>query len=88
MDKEAGARPKKKPNILIRILFFLLGTALVLGAVGLIVFRDQLNIDALKRWFSYRALTLSDSGQAESFRYSGTPNDVFVDLNGDLLVCT
>ena len=88
MDKEAGSRPKKKTNILLRILCFLLGVVLVLGAVGLIVFRDQINLDSIRRWFSYRTLTLSDSGQAVSFRYNGTVNDVFVDVNGDLLVCT
>ena len=81
-------QPKKKRNILIRLLLFLLALAVVLGAVGLVVFRDRLNMDALKRWFAYRALTLSDSGQAESFRYSGSVDDVFASLEGDLLVCS
>ena len=81
-------QPAKKRNLLVRLLLFLLALAVALGAVGLVVFRDSLNMDALKRWFSYRALTLSDSGQAESFRYSGSVDDVFAALEGDLLVCS
>jgi len=83
MEEEA----KKKQPITTRLLLFLVGAALVLGVVGLVAFHDRLNVDSIKRWFTYRTLTLSDSGQAESFRYSGSTDDVFVDLAGDLLVC-
>lgn len=62
--------------------------AVVLAAVAVVVFRDSLNLDSLQRWFSYRSLVLSDSGQAQSFRCGGSASDVFVDLDGDLLVCT
>jgi len=79
---------KKKPNILVRILLFFVALAVVLGAVSLVLFRDRINMDAFRRWFNYRSISLSDSGQAESFRYSGTVNDVFANVNGDLLVCT
>lgn len=79
---------KKKPNILIRLILFLLALVLVLGTVCLVLFRDYLNMDALRRWYHYRSLTLSDTGQAESFDYSGTVNDLFADVDGDLLVCT
>jgi len=80
-------QPKKKQNILLRLIAFILMFALVTGAASLVIFRDQLNIDALRRWFTYRSLSLNDSGQAESFPYSGSPEDIFADLNGDLLVC-
>lgn len=82
-------KPKKKKwNILLSLLVFLLTTALVLGTAALIIFRDRLNVDALKRWYHYRSLTLSDSGQAESFPYAGSPDDLFADVAGDLLVCS
>lgn len=84
MDKPS----KKKPNILVRLVLFLVALAFVLGAVSLVLFRDRINMDAFRRWFTYHSLSLNDSGQAESFRYSGTVNDVFADLDGDLLVCT
>ena len=79
---------KKKRNILVSLLVFLLTTALVLGTAALIIFRDRLNLDALKRWYQYRSLSLNDSGQAESFPYAGSPDDLFLDVNGDLLVCS
>lgn len=82
-----GKPERKKPNILLRLALGVLTLAVALGGMLLVVFRDRLNLDALKRWYTYRSLSLSDSGQAESFRYSGSENDVFADLGGDLLVC-
>ena len=73
--------PKKKKNIFLRLFAFILTLAVVMGAACLIFFHDQLNIDALRRWFTYRSLTLNDSGQAESFSYSGSPDDLFADLD-------
>lgn len=80
--------PRKKPRILARLLLFLLALALLLAGVTAVVFRDRLNLDSIKRWFHYRSLILSDSGQAESFPYEGDLTDTFATLNGDLLVCS
>lgn len=77
----------KKPNILLRLALGLLTLAVVLAGAAVVVYRDRLNLDALKRWYTYRSLSLSDSGQAESFHYSSSDSDVFADLAGDLLVC-
>ena len=81
-------KPKKKPNFLVRLLAFLLVLAVGFCLVVLVAFRDSLNIDSLKRWFTYRSLARSDSGQAESFSYDGDLNDIFAVLDGDLLVCS
>lgn len=62
---------QKKPNILLRILAFLLGAALLLGAVALVVFRDELNLDALRRWLNYRSIETSQTGQTEPFTHGG-----------------
>lgn len=80
--------PPKKPNILLRLLAFLLTLALILGAVALVVYRDKVSFDAFRRWFSYRTLAKSDGGQAESFPHEGTVKDSFVAVNGNLLVCS
>lgn len=77
----------KKPNILLRLALGLLTLAVVLAGAAVVIFRDRLNLDDFKRWYTYRSLALNDSGQAESFHYSGSDSDVFVDLDGDLLVC-
>ncbi len=78
--------PKKKPNIVVRFLAFLVTLALLLGAVALVVFRDQLNFDALKRYFTYRSLERSDTGQTESFEYDSGGKGGFDRVGDDLLV--
>lgn len=77
----------KKPNILLRLALALLTLAVLLAGVAVVVYRDRLNLDEFKRWYTYRSLSLNDSGQADSFHHSGSADDVFVDLDGDLLVC-
>lgn len=77
----------KKPNIFLRLVLSLLTLALVLAGAAVVVYRDRLNLDALKRWYTYRSLSLSDSGQAQSFHCGGSNADVYLDLGGDLLVC-
>lgn len=80
--------PKQKPNIVIRILVFIVGLSMVVIAVALVAFRDRLNLDTLQRWFTYRSLELSDSGEAQAFHCGGSASDIYVALDNDLLVCT
>ena len=71
MKQETPAKQPKKPNILARLLALLVTAALVLGALALVVFRDQLNLDALERWLTYRALETSSTGEAAPFFHAG-----------------
>lgn len=71
-EPQAKTPPKKKKsNIVLRLLAFLLTAALVLGALALVVYRDRFNLDALKRWLAYRNLETSQSGQAAPFTHAG-----------------
>ena len=81
---------KKRPvsRFLLRLIALIVGVAVALVLLLLVVFRDRLNIDSIKRWFHYRSLTISDNGRAESFAYDGNLNCAFAVLNGDLLVCS
>ena len=81
-------KSRKVPRFFLRLILFLLAVAVVLGAVAVVVFRDSLNLDSIKRWIHYRTLSISDSGRAESFPYDGSLNDTFAVLDGDLLVCS
>lgn len=84
-------RPPKKRRLsgfLVRLIATLVVLAVGLTLVVLVVFRDRLNIDSVKRWFHYRSLTTSDSGQADAFPYDGDLNCTFAVLDGDLLVCS
>ncbi len=86
MDKQK--LPRKKKNLLVRLLAFLVTLALILSAVYVIVNRDLLNLDSLKRYFTYKSLERNDSGQAQSFSYSGSSTDVISAFGEDLLVCS
>ena len=79
---------KKKPNILVRLLAFLVTLALIFGAVTLVVYRDRLNFDAIRRYFTYRSLERNDSGQAASVGHEGGARDIFVSAGENLLVCS
>lgn len=87
-EQENNEQPRKRPRILSRIFLFVLALILLLVGVTAVVFRDQLNMDNIRRWFHYRSLILNDSGQAEFFTHEGDLNDAYAVLDGDLLVCS
>ena len=78
--------PKKKPNPILRLLAFLLTLVLLLGAVALVAYRDRINLDAIKRYFTYRSLERSDSGQIDAFQFDSSGRGGFSSLGDDLLV--
>ena len=84
--KTVPPAPKKKPNIFVRLLAFLVTLALLLGAVAAVVYRDRLNFDSIRRWFVYRSLEKSDSGQTESFQYDSAGKGGYSRVGDDLLV--
>jgi len=71
MEETTRNKKRAKPNIFLRLLAFLLTAALILGAVALVVFRDRVNLGALKHWLTYRQLETSLSGQTEPFALAG-----------------
>ena len=56
MKKVKAPAPKRlqKPNIAARLLALAVTTALVLGALVLVVYRDTYNLDSFKRWLASR----------------------------------
>ena len=81
-------KPPKLPRFLLRVVATLVVLAVGLALVAAVAFRDSVNLDSIKRWFTYRSLIRGDSGRAESFPYDGDLNDTFAVLDGDLLVCS
>lgn len=88
-EEAQPSKPRRRlPRFLVRLTATLVVLAVALGLVAALVFRDRLNADSVKRWFTYRSLIRSDSGRAESFPYGGDLTDTFAVLDGDLLVCS
>lgn len=82
---EMESKPKK-PNILVRVLALLVTAALLIGAVFLVANRDKFNLDALKRWFEYRDLKTSDTGEAAPFSHAGGDQATFAYLEDGILL--
>lgn len=71
MKEQKETAPAKKPNFFLRVLAFVLTAAMVLGALALVVFRDELNLDALRRRLTYRSLQTGQTEQTEPFAHGG-----------------
>lgn len=78
-------KPQRRAHPILRLLALILTGALILGAVLLVVNRDRLNFDALKRWFTYRTLAQGDNGGGEPFSYQGSGSLTLCACGGDLL---
>lgn len=86
VKKQDNEPPKKRrPHLLIRLIAFVVTLALAAGAIFLVVNRDRLNFDALRRWYTYRTLAKSDTGVGESFPYQGGRSLTLTSCGGDLL---
>ena len=86
--KENQASNRKKPNILVRLIALLVTAALLLGALILVVYWDELNLDALKRWFEYRNLQTSETGEAAPFSHAGGEKASFAYLENGVLMAS
>ena len=60
----------------------------IIGAILLVVYRDKVNLDALKRYITYRNLEKNDAGQTTEFTYTRDASNVFASLDGTLLLCS
>ena len=87
MKEQQESKPKK-PNILVRLIALLVTAALLLGALVLVVYRDRLNLDALARWFEYRNLETSESGEAVPFSHAGGRQANFAYLDSGVLLAS
>lgn len=83
--EKKAPKPRKRSSRLTRLLAFVLTIALVVGAIYLVVNRDRLNFDALKRWFTYRSLAQGDDGNGQPFSYQGGASLTLANCGGDLL---
>lgn len=84
MDEKAP----KKQNFLSRIVALLLTCCLLLGGVALVVYRDHLNLDALRRFLEYRHLQTSQTGEAVPFSHAGGKQMSIAYLNSGVLTAS
>ena len=72
-EKKNTPAPKRlqKPNRFFRLLAMLATAALVLLSMTLVVYRDSININTVKRWLTYRNMDTSITGEAAPFSHAG-----------------
>ena len=72
-EKKTPPAPKrvKKPNIFVRAAALAATGGLILGALALVVYRDRFNLDAFKRWMTYRNMQTSATGEAAPSNTAG-----------------
>ena len=85
---EKNSKQVKRPGLFPRLLALLVTAALVAGALFLVAYRDRLNVDALRRWLSYRSLETSDTGQAAPFTHAGGDDMSLSYLDGRVLTAS
>ena len=71
-----------------RVLALILTVTLFCGAVAVVAYRDRFNLDALKRYMTYRSLEKNDQGQTAEFTYTRDASNAFASLNGSLVLCS
>ncbi len=81
-------RFKKLRGLLKRAVVALLSLVVLASAILAIVYRDQLNIDSLKRMVSYLNMERDESGQTEEIYYDVDDTNCYAQLNNALLVCS
>lgn len=92
LEREAQARKRQGRSRVKRLVgrflaaFFTL--VLIVGAVLAVVFRDELNIDSLRRYLAYQSLERDESGQAEEIFFDSSPSNCFAQVDNSLLVCS
>lgn len=93
-DKKANQAsvPKKRGHargvsILLRVLTLLFTVLLVLCGVLLVVNRDQINLDVIKRYLTYHALERSEEGQGVAFPIVQEEESLYAALSDGLLLC-
>ncbi|MCD8190597.1 MAG: DUF5711 family protein [Clostridiales bacterium] len=95
MAAQSGKKRKKQKTgvqifarVTKQMVIYAVTAVMLLCAVLAVVYRDRLNLDALKRWVAYGSLSTDEDGQAERFSFSGGSDSAFASLDGGLLVCS
>lgn len=85
-DNVSELGEKKPKKIIKRVLLMLLIIVLVCGAVALVVFRDELNLDALRRYVKY--LNVSGADTNGTFRFDSHSGNQYADYENGLALAS
>ena len=81
-------KARKTLLILRRVLAVVLTVLLVVTAVAVVVYRDRLNLDSIKRYLNYQALERNDQGLGVEFAISADKSSSFLSMDDCLIACS
>lgn len=91
-EVETPEQPQKKRlgalRVLLRILTSVVSLLLVAVAVFLVVNRERLNLDSIKRYMTYRALERTEDGLGVTFPIGQEKELCYASLNNSLILCS
>jgi hypothetical protein len=90
-EEGTGKKGKSKSRakvILGRFLAALCTLVLVVGAVLAVIYRDELNIDSIRRYITYQSLERDETGQAQEIFFDNNSTNCFAQVDSSLLVCS
>lgn len=91
MYEDLEEQEREKPvrqSLFIRICSLLLMLILVLGSVVLVVYHDELNLDAFRRSLAYYNIKKEQNGAAEAFPIERDPTALFRSFDGGVLTAS
>lgn len=83
-----GNSARKVLLVLRRVLAIILTVVLVVTAVAVVVYRDRLNLDSIKRNLSYQALERNEEGLGVEFAISTDTSNSFMAMDDCLISCS
>lgn len=94
-QKPQENRPEKKKtrvqivfSLLARFAAALLTVAMLFAALMVVIHRDNLTLDPIRRWVNYGSIHVNEEGKTEEYAFSGDSSNSFASLSGGLLVCS
>ena len=78
----------KKPNRILRLLAMLVTAALILAAIILVLYRDTININTVKRWLAYQNMDTGATGESAPFSHAGGDKLSIAYLDGGMVTAS
>lgn len=89
VNRPAGEGKVRKILLLLRrILAVILTVLLIATAVIVVVYRDRLNLDSIKRYLTYQALERNEDGVGVEFDITSEKNSSYAALEDCLIICS
>lgn len=75
-------------HLLARMAAALVTIAMLFAALMIVIHRDSLTLDPIRRWVAYGSLSKTEDGKTEEYTFAGDDSNSYAAVGGGLLVCS